>query len=159
MMRDLSEQAYPRQSIEAVDEVTCFTCGYDLRGIEREGRCPECGFDVEKSEYCFDRYDDLRKMSRAYYKHSVYCFIGVILSVLFLFLSELFLVWMPLGSTPQHDAATVVTTILLIVLLLCFAATGIDLVGGTYFKVKFKLVLRRVKDESIKSQFRSGEVK
>jgi acyl carrier protein len=32
---------------EHVDQsVGCMVCGYDLRGLRRDGRCPECGTDV-----------------------------------------------------------------------------------------------------------------
>jgi hypothetical protein len=29
--------------------VSCFHCEYDLRGLPRKGRCPECGSDIETS--------------------------------------------------------------------------------------------------------------
>lgn len=30
-------------------EVSCLRCGYNLRGAEAEGACPECGLEVERS--------------------------------------------------------------------------------------------------------------
>jgi hypothetical protein len=30
-------------------DVVCARCGYDLRGLEREGRCPECGCEIQTS--------------------------------------------------------------------------------------------------------------
>ena len=32
-----------------VREITCLRCGYNLRGAEVEGACPECGLEVERS--------------------------------------------------------------------------------------------------------------
>ncbi|MHC4992749.1 MAG: hypothetical protein ACYTGC_17395, partial [Planctomycetota bacterium] len=31
------------------DDVRCVGCGYDLRGLSRTGRCPECGAEIVRS--------------------------------------------------------------------------------------------------------------
>lgn len=31
------------------DDVNCLSCGYNLRGLDREGRCPECGVAIGRS--------------------------------------------------------------------------------------------------------------
>ena len=30
-------------------ELDCIRCGYSLRGLQKQGRCPECGLDVHES--------------------------------------------------------------------------------------------------------------
>lgn len=37
------------QSTLVEADVTCLGCGYNLRGLARDGRCPECGESVERS--------------------------------------------------------------------------------------------------------------
>lgn len=32
-------------------DMTCGTCGYNLRGLSPDGRCPECGHPIEESRY------------------------------------------------------------------------------------------------------------
>lgn len=41
----------PRQWAQAVviDSLYCRRCGYDLRGLQADGRCPECGLDIWSS--------------------------------------------------------------------------------------------------------------
>lgn len=34
---------------DAIEQVSCITCGYDLRGQSIEDKCPECGAPVEQS--------------------------------------------------------------------------------------------------------------
>jgi hypothetical protein len=43
---------YPRSTLNLV----CSRCGYRLRGIDPEGRCPECGQDVAETLAANDRY-------------------------------------------------------------------------------------------------------
>ncbi|MBN1512008.1 MAG: hypothetical protein JXB13_08335 [Phycisphaerae bacterium] len=33
------------------NDMTCGTCGYNLRGLSPDGRCPECGHPIEESRY------------------------------------------------------------------------------------------------------------
>jgi len=40
----------PPQSATLRD-MTCGTCGYNLRGLSPDGRCPECGHPIEESRY------------------------------------------------------------------------------------------------------------
>ena len=31
------------------EDVPCLNCGYNLRGLEEDGQCPECGVPIERS--------------------------------------------------------------------------------------------------------------
>jgi len=42
-----SAEATPADAIAA--DVPCLACGYDLRGLDRTGRCPECGNAIDES--------------------------------------------------------------------------------------------------------------
>ena len=33
----------------STDDAACVTCGYELRGLDADGRCPECGTSIERS--------------------------------------------------------------------------------------------------------------
>ena len=41
-----SSETGPASSTEVRDEIACKRCGYNLRGLREDGRCPECGTAV-----------------------------------------------------------------------------------------------------------------
>ena len=46
-----------------MDNAHCNRCGYDLTGLSRDGRCPECGqsYDVDSHRGTYNRNDPLQR--------------------------------------------------------------------------------------------------
>lgn len=51
--REAKHAAKERAAIEAARVTTCIECGYDLNGLPKNHRCPECGQGYEENTYRF----------------------------------------------------------------------------------------------------------
>lgn len=49
LLRSGAVHATPPPPDLSTEDVPCLLCGYNLRGLRREGRCPECGTSIERS--------------------------------------------------------------------------------------------------------------
>lgn len=50
MRRQLVQEPTP-VVLEITEDVACIHCGYNLRGLRSDGRCPECNTDIRRSQH------------------------------------------------------------------------------------------------------------
>ncbi|UCD75867.1 MAG: hypothetical protein JSV91_02900 [Phycisphaerales bacterium] len=71
----------------STQDVPCVGCGYNLRGLKPDGRCPECGLEIERSLHG----DDLLYSSAAYLDSLCrgirLIFVVLILEIVFMFVA------------------------------------------------------------------------
>jgi hypothetical protein len=57
----------PAKGYPVADDLTCVRCGYNLRGLASDGRCPECGETVERSLRGFPLVSEFTRALRLFH--------------------------------------------------------------------------------------------
>jgi len=120
----------------ATTDLPCLNCGYNLRGLTEDGRCPECGTPVERSLHgnllIYSAADYLRTMHLGLVVIIASVIASVAVSIVFIALTILFGAFAASQNAPA-SAATAVTMTEVAATLFASAIGLVTLVGWWMF--------------------------
>ncbi|GEM_PF-6267281 len=113
---------------------TCIVCGYDLRAQPAEGRCPECGAEVERSLHGYWlRYSDQRWVGTMLRGLDwIWTSMGILVGVVVLVVVWGILVFFVIDPAAAHPALRPIMIVSLVAEGLGLFAASVGIVGGLW---------------------------